>query len=72
MEDVSVMKNITKAKVCIFMRGAHFFKYAALSPHKLPISVQNMQGLHGFITPAFSLQKSHICLSRKLKNVELV
>ena len=45
------------AKVCIFMQGPHFFKYAALSPHKLPISTQNMQGLHDFIIPAFSLQK---------------
>uniref|UniRef100_A0A8D0A944 Ankyrin repeat and BTB domain containing 2 n=1 Tax=Sander lucioperca TaxID=283035 RepID=A0A8D0A944_SANLU len=33
--------------------GAHFFKYAALSPHKLPISVQNMRGLHDFIIPEF-------------------
>ena len=51
------------------MRGLHFFKYAALSPHKLQISTQNMRRLHDFIIPAYSLQKSHIYLSRKLKNV---
>ena len=45
----------------------HFFKCAALSPHKLPISAQNMRCLHDFLIPAFSLQKSHIYLSRKLK-----
>ena len=39
------------------MRGPHFFKYAA----------QNMQGLPDFVIPAFSLQKSHIYLSRKMK-----
>ena len=48
--------------------GRIFFKYTALSPHKLPISAQNMQGLHDFIIPTFSLQKSHIYLSRKLKS----
>ena len=57
------------AKVRIFMQGPHFFKYAALSPHKSQISMQNMRGLHEFIIHAFSLQKSHIYLSRKLKNV---
>ena len=46
------------------MQGSHCFKYAALSLHTLPI-----WGLHDFIIPAFSLQKSHIYLSRKLKNV---
>jgi hypothetical protein len=39
------------------MQGPHFFKYAALSLHKLQISAQNMRGLHGFKIPAFSLQK---------------
>jgi len=53
--------NAKSAKVRIFMRGPHFFKYASLSPHKLPISVQNMRGLHNFIILAFSLQKkSHV------------
>ena len=42
------------------MRGPHFFKYAALSLHKLPISAQNMRGLHDFIIPAFSFRKSQI------------
>jgi hypothetical protein len=51
------------------MRGPHFLKYAGLSPHKLLISAQNMRVLHDFIIPAFSLQKSRIYLSRKLKNV---
>jgi hypothetical protein len=51
------------------MRGPHFFKYAALSLHKLPISVQIMWGLHDFIIAAFPLQKSHLYLSSKLKNV---
>jgi len=51
------------------MRGTPFFKYASLLPHKLQISVQNMQGLHDFIILACLLQKSHIYLRRKLKNV---
>ena len=49
------------------MWGLHFFKYATLSPHILPISAQNMQGLRDFIIPAFSLQKSYIYLQKVLR-----
>ena len=47
-------------KVCIFMRGPHFFKYATLLLHKLPISVRNMRGLHDFIIPAFCKKVRYI------------
>lgn len=53
------------------MWGLHIFKDTAFWPCESPISVQNAQnmwGLHDFIIPAFSCQKSHMCLRRK-KNV---
>ena len=47
--------------------GAHFFKYTTLSPHKLPISAQNMRGLHDFIIPVFSFQKVTYILAESWK-----
>ena len=51
------------ARAAFFPNIPHFHLINCRFPRK------NMQGLHDFIIPPFSLQKSHIHLSRKLKNV---
>ena len=44
-------------------------RFLQLAVFKLILSKRYKLGTNDFINPAFSLQKSHIYLSRKLKNI---
>ena len=46
--------------IAYLCEGPHFFKYIALSLHKLQISAQNIQGLHDFIIPHFHCKLEEI------------
>ena len=63
-----IIQCIIRQRLHIYAGSAFFFKYAAL----LPISAQNMRGLHDFTIPAFSLPKSHTYLCRKFKMLRLL